>query len=102
MTSTLRIALLVDPLTVLVQGARHAAELTRELESRGHEVHVFGAPQSLLSASEGMPERPEPPKVRMGGVLGFEPDVVVAYDALSPVAMIGSRVARRRRNMGRS
>jgi len=97
MTSNLRIALLVDPLTVLVQGARHAVELKRELEARGHEVHVFGAPQSLLAASDGALEGPEPPPVRMGGVLGLEPDVVIAYDALSPVALIGSRVARRRR-----
>ena len=97
MTSTLRIALLVDPITVLVKGARHALELTRELEARGHEVHVFGAPLSLLAVSEPVSEGPELHPVRMGGVLGFEPDVVVAYDALSPVALIGSRVARRRR-----
>ena len=100
MTSTLRISLLVDPLTVLVKGARHAVELARELEARGHEVRIFGAPQRLLSPAEGTLEGPEPRPVRpvrLGGVLGFEPDLVVAYDALSPVALIGSRVARRRR-----
>jgi glycosyltransferase involved in cell wall biosynthesis len=108
MTCTLRIALLVDPLTVLVKGARHAVELSRELDRRGHDVRLFGAPPALIAGAAGAddptagypddgqalgPARP----VRLGGVLGFEPDVVVAYDALSPVALLGSRAARRRR-----
>jgi glycosyltransferase involved in cell wall biosynthesis len=93
MTPTLRIALLVDPITVLSKGARHAVELARELDRRGHDVRLFGAPPALIAGSEGAaaPVRP----VKMGGVLGFQPQVVVAYDALSPVAWIGSRVARR-------
>ena len=50
MTLTLRIALLVDPITVLVKGARHAVELSRELARRGHDVCLFGAPPALLGA----------------------------------------------------
>ena len=92
----LRIALLVDPLTALVKGARHARELESELAHRGHQVRIFGLPTGLMKAGE-----PEDlsgiGKARFGPttVLGFEPDALVAYDALSPVAMLGARIARR-------
>ena len=102
MPPSLRIALLVDPLTVLVKGGRHAAELAAELEARGHAVRVFGAPPSLLVSADTAPERPAgtgPDGFAIGGrsVLGFEPDVLVAYDALSPGAWVASRIARRRK-----
>jgi len=97
MARHLRIALLVDPLSVLVRGGLHAAELGRELLARGHEVGIFGAPARLLS--EGMPLRADSEPRPAGGarVLGFRPDAVLAYDALSPAAWLGSRIARRRR-----
>ncbi len=100
MTSPLRIALLVDPLTVLLKGARHAVELGRELNRRGHDVRLFGAPPGLVTGAEAgaSTSSAETRPVPIGGqtVLGFGPDAVIAYDALSPVALLGSRVARRR------
>jgi glycosyltransferase involved in cell wall biosynthesis len=99
--SALRIALLVDPLTALVKGARHALELEAELVRRGHQVRTFGVPQGLFSREFG-DEGPSGESTvsgpgRFGGktVLGFAPEAIVAYDALSPVAMLGARIARR-------
>ena len=92
--TVLRIALLVDPLTALVKGARHAIELGDELQRRGHSVRTFGVPKALFGrepAEEGASARE-----RFGRttVLGFRPQAIVAYDALSPVAMLGARIAR--------
>ena len=114
MPQTLRIALLVDPLTVLVKGARHATELARELECRGHVVRVFGAPPVRFGAQDGSAEessrgtdagpagqaQPTPEigfAIGSRSILGFEPDLLVAYDALSPGAWVASRLARRRK-----
>jgi glycosyltransferase involved in cell wall biosynthesis len=92
MSHALRIALLVDPLSVRapnaarVKAARHARELLGALEARGHAARLFG-----IGAGDG----PEPD---LGGsLLSFQPEAVIAYDALSPAAWLGSRIARRRR-----
>ena len=109
MPDALRIALLVDPLTVLVKGARHALELERELEARGHTVRIFGAPPGLTgrtavadSAAPGAvgtekDSDDSDARFAIGGrsILGFSPNMLVAYDALSPGAWVASRLARK-------
>ncbi len=85
----LRVALLVDPLSarapsaVRVNAARHASELAQALEARGHVARVFG-----IAAEHGG---------RALGLASLRPDAVLSYDALSPAAWLGSRIARRRR-----
>lgn len=101
MPQALRIALLVDPLTVMVKGARHAAELALELENRGHVVRIFGAPPGRLAPTDGVPDGSSTAAEQgfaIGGrsIRGFDPEVLVAYDALSPGAWVASRHARRR------
>jgi glycosyltransferase involved in cell wall biosynthesis len=97
-TSALRLALLLDPLSLAGAGRRvkwasHAPELAREFLGRGYHVRGFGAPGGLIprSSSEDGPDD--------GPVLGrlrqFAPDVIVAYDALSPAALRGARMARK-------
>lgn len=95
--SALRIALLADPLTVLVKGARHAQELEAELVRRGHVVRLFGLPQGWIGAGEPAELDASSPAAHFGrtSVMGFEPDALVAYDASSPVALLGARIARR-------
>ncbi|MCC7013442.1 MAG: glycosyltransferase family 4 protein [Planctomycetes bacterium] len=95
MMAPLRIALVVDPITALIGGGRHPLELSAALAARGHEVRVFGLPPDWLSA----PAAPlqEHVERRLGpSVMSFEPEGIVAYDARSPAAWIGARVARRR------
>jgi glycosyltransferase involved in cell wall biosynthesis len=95
----LRVALLLDPLSLsLGQGLRvkwggHAPELAREFLGRGYHVRGFGAPSGLIprSSSEAGADEGAP----VGGKLRlFAPDVIVAYDALSPAALRGARMAR--------
>lgn len=92
MSISRRIAILVDPLSVRApnaarsKAARHARELLAALAGRGHAPSLFGigpgdGPQRDLGAS----------------LVAFQPEAVVAYDALSPAAWLGSRIARRRR-----
>src|SRR6185503_16956946 len=91
---------LLDPLSLSlaaqglrVKWASHAPELAREFLGRGYHVRGFGAPSGLIprSSNEGGPEG-------TGGLGGrlrqFAPDVIVAYDALSPAALRGARMAR--------
>lgn len=92
MSPARRIALLVDPLSVRapnaarIKASRHARELMGALEARGHLLRLFG-----IGPGEG-PERD------LGGsLLAFQPEALIAYDALSPAAWLGSRIARRRR-----
>ncbi|HVS08685.1 MAG TPA: hypothetical protein VMS76_02335, partial [Planctomycetota bacterium] len=89
MSNALRLALLVDPLMVRLGGAEHAGELAAALAARGHEVCAFGAELQGAGAAQVRP-------VALS-VLGFRPDAVLAYDALSPAAWLGSRIARRRK-----
>ena len=95
MTRPLRIAILVDPFTLHVKGGDHAPELARELLGRGHTVRGFGAPEGVIPRSGADPSGapiPEGP-----GVARFAPDAIIAYQALSPAAWLGARVARSRR-----
>lgn len=85
----LRIAFLVDTFTVLTKGGRQAAGLARALRRAGHTVALFGAPSGSLRGQA------EERASRDRRVAAFGPDVVVAWDAVSPAAWIGARCARR-------
>ncbi|MFT7667699.1 MAG: glycosyltransferase involved in cell wall biosynthesis [Planctomycetota bacterium] len=76
-------------------GGEYAPHLARELLGRGHNVRGFGAPSGVIprSGPDLLPDgtqKPESP-----GVVGFKPDVIIAYDALSPAAFLGARAARK-------
>ena len=86
MTLPLRIALLVDPLTMKSRGGRHAPALARELIELGHSVRGFGAPPGVIPRSQEHAEGL--------GLAGYKPDVLIAYDSLSPTAFQGARIAR--------
>jgi len=99
-SDSLRVALLLDPLSVSlaaqglrVKWASHAPELAREFLGHGYHVRGFGAPAGLIPRSSS-----EDPGEEAGGLLGrlrrFAPEVIVAYDALSPAALRGARMAR--------
>jgi len=95
LVQSLRIALLVNPFTLKRRGAGHPSELARELLGRGHTVRGFGAPLGHIprSGSEPRVEGGVAPEDGMG-IQGFKPDVILAYDALSPAAWLGARRAR--------
>lgn len=84
----LRIALLVDPLTLATKGGDHAPELAKEMLGRGHVVRGFGAPPGVIPQSSS----DEPGDL---GLAAWRPDVLLAYDALSPTAWLGARTARK-------
>ena len=91
LTAPLRIALLLNPFTPLGSGGDHASELASGLSALGHTVRVFG-PTQARTVKPGQPETEstlEPLVPRR-----FAPDAIVAYDALSPAAMLGARTAR--------
>lgn len=90
MTSSLRIALVVHPFTLRRKGGEHAPELARELLGLGHTVRGFGAPPGVIPRSGASEETEEPV-----GIAGFRPDIVLAYDVLSPAAFVAARAARR-------
>lgn len=89
MLENIRLALLVDPLSARAPSAarvksfQHARELGVALEARGHHARVFGV-------GDGE-DTPGP------GLAAFAPNAILAYDALSPAAWQGSRLARRHR-----
>lgn len=91
--TTARIALLVDPLTLSVKGGDHAPQLARELLGKGYTVRGFGAPPGAIprSGTDGA----DLVGTEGGGPRAFRPDVLIAYDALSPAAWLGARTARR-------
>ena len=60
---------------------RHASELAAVLEDRGHQAQVFG-----VGEDDGPP---------LKSVTDHLPNAILAYDALSPAAWQGSRLARR-------
>jgi D-inositol-3-phosphate glycosyltransferase len=94
LSESLRIAVLVDPLTSLVGGGRHVGELSRALERRGHSVHAFGC--SIEASSDAPRSRRRPVVPRLDTAIAtLRPDALVAYDALSPAAWLGARVSRR-------
>ena len=106
-TDSLRIALLLDPLSIRledplrlrVKWGNHAPQLARELLGRGHTVRGFGAPPGLVprSSEEASEDetgiRPRRGLWRTAG--SFAPDIVLAYDPLSPAAFRGAWMARR-------
>lgn len=83
----MRIALVVDPLTLSSRGGRHAPALAAALIERGHEVRGFGAPQGVVPHSVEYKE--------LNGLSRFEAQALIAYDGLSPTAFSAARVARR-------
>jgi len=99
-TAPLRVALLLDPLAFSLDGrglhvkwAGHAPELAREFLGRGYAVRGFGAPPGLIPRSSADEAGEETSGVG-SRLVRFAPDVIVAYDALSPAALRGARSAR--------
>jgi glycosyltransferase involved in cell wall biosynthesis len=91
-SAPLRIAIVVDPLTLSAKGGDHPARLATELLGRGHVVRGFGAPPGAIPRSGG--ELDDVPSDRVG-LVRYQPDVILAYDALSPASALGARAARR-------
>lgn len=92
---SLRIALVLNPLTLRRMGGEHAPFLARELLGKGHAVRAFGdvagdIPQSAVEDGPG--DGPAP--LERSGLRGFEPDVIIAYDGHSPAAWRAARAAR--------
>lgn len=94
---SLRIALVVDPFRLKLKGGDHAPSIARELLGRGHTVRGFGAPPGTIPRSRSLPTADDAGADGGPGLLGFRPDVIVAYDALSPAAWNGARRAGRLR-----
>ena len=94
MLTSLRIALLVNPFTLHVKGGEHAPALARELLGLGHTVRGFGAPPGSIPRSGAGIEDTAAGAVDEG-LLGYAPDAIIAYDALSPAAWLGARTARK-------
>ena len=94
MSTSLRIALLVNPFTLGMKWGEHAPELARELLGMGHTVRGFGAPPDAIPRSGSDPTGPdEAAGDEPLGVIDFQPDAIIAYDALSPAAWMGARAA---------
>ena len=101
---SLRIALLLDPLSVSLGGALHlrvkwgdhAPKIAREFLGRGHTVRGFWAPPGLIPrSSDATIETEESVAQGWTKLAQFRPDVLLAYDALSPAAARGARMARK-------
>lgn len=95
-SASLRIALVVNPFTLRAKWGEHAPELARELLGRGHTVRGFGAPPGAIprsgpDADPGDGLGPDEPV----GLMGFQPDAIVAYESSSPAAWLGARTSRR-------
>jgi len=87
----LRIALVVNPFRFKNRVPQHAPEFARELMGRGHVVRGFGATPGVIPRSrDGSVIAQMQPVVSMDR---FVPDVLVAYDALSPAAARAARSA---------
>ncbi|MFT7484992.1 MAG: glycosyltransferase involved in cell wall biosynthesis [Candidatus Paceibacteria bacterium] len=92
---SLRIAILLNPFDFKVKGGEYAPQLARELLGKGHTVRGFGAPGGLIPRSGKDPDEDGQRRSNSGlGVVSFKPDVILAYDALSPAAFMGARAAR--------
>ncbi len=94
MNPSLRIALVLNPFTLRRKGGDHAPWVARELLGRGHAVRAFGdviggIPQSRLETTTDDGAAP----LERAGLMTFEPDVIVAYDGLSPAAWRSARAA---------
>lgn len=91
---SLRIAFLVNPFNLAFKGGEYAPSLARELLGLGHSVRGFGAPPGVIPRSGADPEKNSGAKSG-SGIRAYAPDVIVAYDALSPAAFMGARAARK-------
>jgi glycosyltransferase involved in cell wall biosynthesis len=87
----LRIALVVNPFRFKNRVPQHAPELARELLGRGHVVRGFGATPGSIPRSGGSGHSEQGELVV--SMRRFVPDVLVAYDALSPAAARAARCA---------
>jgi glycosyltransferase involved in cell wall biosynthesis len=87
----LRIALVVNPFRFKNRVPQHAPELARELLGRGHVVRGFGATPGAIPRSGDMGTSVQADPVV--SIARFVPDVLVAYDALSPAAARAARCA---------
>jgi len=94
---SLRIAFVLDPFALRRKGGEHAPKVASELLSRGHEVRTFGDARGDVPRSSAGPLESGVAPLEGVGLMGFRPDVIVAYDALSPAAWHGARCARRLR-----
>jgi glycosyltransferase involved in cell wall biosynthesis len=102
-THSLRVALLLDPLSVSldhslnlrVKWGNHAPQLARELLGRGHTVRGFGAPPGLIPRSSELEFEAHETRGVLSRLQAFQPNVLLSYDALSPAAMRGARMARK-------
>lgn len=86
-------ALLVDPLAARTRGSGHARGLASALSDRGHRVLTYGLPGGARSSPEAGSG-----SSRIAGpetIAAEAPEVVLAYDAHSPAAWVGAKVARR-------
>ena len=92
MSRSLRIAIVVEPLRSRSKGHDHAPSLARELLGLGHTVRGFGAAPGAIPRSGGAAEDGLPLDAGHG-LKGFAPDVIVAYDGLSPASWIAARRA---------
>jgi len=82
-----------EPLRLRMKWRDHAPMLARELLGRGHTVRGFGAPPGLVPRSgEDSPPGAEHAWTKLEA---FQPEILIAYDALSPAAVRGARMARR-------
>ena len=86
----------LDPsFNLKVKWGNHAPALARELLGRGYTVRGFGAPPGVIPRSSEV----EFEGVRAAGWWGklraYNPDVLLAYDALSGAAFRGARMARK-------
>lgn len=103
LTESLRIALLLDPFSVSLDGplnlrvkwGDHAPQLAQEFLSMGHIVRGFGAPPGLIPHSDALDFESGESSVCWNKLQKFRPDVLIAYDALSPAAWRGARTARK-------
>ena len=103
MTPSLRIALLLDPTSVSLDGplsirvrwGNHAPPLARELLGRGHTVRGFGAPPGLIPRSSEVAFEGATAPGFWGKLRAFRPEVLLAYEARSPAAVRGARMARK-------
>ncbi len=103
MPTSLRIALLLDPMSVSLDGplslrvrwGNHAPPLARELLGRGHTVRGFGAPPGLIPRSSEVPFEGAAAPGWWGKLRSFRPEILLAYEARSPAAVRGARMARK-------
>ena len=90
MQTALRIALVLDPINLRTKAGGHAPMLARELLGLGHHVRGFGVPAGAIPHSA-----PDLAPGERGGLRGFRPDAIIAYDALSTASVRGAKAADR-------